>query len=472
MAINSVLLLRVSSAVDKDVDHPQFFDPSYPLKYLQAGLGKYQDTSVHFMDCWIQPMDVAKMLEHTAQVQPDLIVISASSFDIDIANDFVFSLKKQNNTPLVIGIGQGHYMNRDTDQDYEVGYDAILLGEPEKEFFNLFDWIRNGDQSKISWQTHYRRCYVEGKRFVVENPDSLPFPSYTAEELDAYKSIFPIKLSKKVVWGYLIATRGCPHGCVFCSEVMRVSIGKKIRSRSAVNVVDEMEHLAGLGVNICSFQDDSFSTNRSFVQSLCEELIARNTRMAWMARVRIDELDYEMLSQMKKAGCIMLGIGVESGSQRIIEGMHKQHTPKPWLDQCRRIFSWTRQLGIGTNAYYVIGNPTETREEIEQTIKLALELSSDSIQVHFYTLYPGSAAWQKYKNTLADYDSTQFFHYATPMFSLADESVEELVKLRSKFYRRYIIRPGFAADHLRKHAGFYWHNPDVFWSLLGIRKVL
>jgi hypothetical protein len=73
---------------------------------------------------------------------------------------------------------------------------------------------------------------------------------------------------------------------------------------------------------------------------------------------------------------------------------------------------------------------------------------------------------------LADYDSTQFFHYATPMFSLADISVEELVTLRSKFYRRYIFRPGFAVDHLRKHAGFYWHNPDVFWSLLGIRKVL
>jgi radical SAM superfamily enzyme YgiQ (UPF0313 family) len=363
MAINSILLIRVSSVVDKDVDHPQFIDPSYPLKYLQAGLEKYQGTSIQILDCWIHPMDVAKMLAHTTQVQPDLIVISASSFDIDIANDFVSSLKKQNHRPLVIGIGQGHYLKRDTDQDGEVGYDAILLGEPEEEFFNLFDRIRNGDQSNISWQTHYRRCYLEGKRFVVENPDSLPFPTYTAEELDAYKSIFPVKLARKVVWGYLIATRGCPHGCVFCSEVMRVSIGKKIRSRSADNVIDEMEHLAALGVNICSFQDDSFSTNRGFVKSLCEELIARKSRMVWMVRVRIDELDYDMLLLMKKAGCIMLGIGVESGSQRIIEDMHKQNQAKPWRDQCRRIFSWTRRLGIGTNAYYVIGNPNETSEE-------------------------------------------------------------------------------------------------------------
>jgi len=152
MTINSVLLLRVSSVVDKDVDHPQFIDPSYPLKYLQAGLERYQDTAVHILDCWIHPMGVAKMLAYTAQVQPDLIVISASSFDIDIANDFVSSLKKQNNRPLVIGIGQGHYLKCDTNQDEDVGYDAILLGEPEKQFFNLFDWIRNGDQSNISWQ--------------------------------------------------------------------------------------------------------------------------------------------------------------------------------------------------------------------------------------------------------------------------------------------------------------------------------
>jgi len=252
---------------------------------------------------------------------------------------------------------------------------------------------------------------------------------------------------------------------------MRVSIGRKIRNRSAVNVADEMEHLARQGVNICSFQDDSFSTSRRLVKALCDKLIGRNSKMVWMARVRVDEVDYELLALMKKAGCIMLGIGVESGNQRIIDGMKKLHKSKPWLDLCRQVFQWTRELGIGTNAYYVIGNPTETREEIEQTIKFALELNSDSIQVHFYTPYPGSAAWQEYKDQIAEYDPKKMFHYATPMFSLADVSIEELVKLRSQFYRRYIFRPGFAIRHMWRHAAFYWHHPDIFWNLLGIRKI-
>jgi len=471
MRINSVLLLRVSSEVDKDVDHPQFFDPPYPLKYVQAGLESYRDLTVSILDCWIHPIDVSQMLEHAKRIRPDLLVISASSFDVSVANDVVVSLKKGKDAPLVIGIGQGHYLNRDFKNEFEKGYDAILLGEPEEEFFRLFDRISNGGESNEDWRKHYEKYYLEGKRFVVEDPDSLPFPSYEPEELESYRSIFPVRIPKRVVWGYLIATRGCPHGCLFCSEVMRVSIGRKLRSRSAPNIADEMEHLERQGVNICSFQDDSFSANPRLVQSLCEELIARNSRMPWMARVRVDEVNYEVLALMKKAGCVMLGLGVESGSQRIIEDMRKQRKPKPWLELCRQAFSWTRKLGIGTNAYYVIGSPTETREEIEQTIRLALELNSDTIQVHFYTPYPGSAAWEKYQDRLDQYDPAKMFHYASPMFTLADVSIEELVKLRSQFYRRYIFRPGFAMTHFWRHAGFYLHNPDIFWSLLGIRKI-
>jgi radical SAM superfamily enzyme YgiQ (UPF0313 family) len=142
------------------------------------------------------------------------------------------------------------------------------------------------------------------------------------------------------------------------------------------------------------------------------------------------------------------------------------------LDLCRQVFRWSRKLGIGTNAYYVIGNPTETRDEIEQTIKFAMELDSDSIQVHFYTPYPGSPAWEKYRDRIAGHSPKKMFHYAEPAFSLAEVSSAELVKLRSNFYRRYIFRPGFAINHLRRHGSFYWHNSDILWSLLGIRKIM
>ena len=471
MKVESVFLLRVSSPVDKDVDHPQFFDPPYPLKYLQAGLKQYPDVRVGLLDCWTRPQSVSEMVNQTMEIEPDLVVVSASSFDVDIANDYVARLRGRKKSPLIIGIGQGYYLNGVRVKDFAAKYDAILLGEPEHEFFQLFGQIRDADDP-ARWQGHYRNLYNEGKRFSVEEPDRLPFPSYTEEELNIYRSIFPVQVPRRVVWGYLIATRGCPHNCMFCSEVMRVSTGKRLRIRSAASVADEMEHLARQGANICSFQDDSFSASRRFVQSLCEELIARNSKMPWMARVRVDELSYDLLASMKKAGCVMLGLGVESGSERIIKIIQKQQGAKPWIDLCRQAFGWTRALGIGTNAYYVLGNPTETREEIEQTIKLALELNSDSIQVHFYTPYPGSSAWEEYRDQLVGCDPAAMFHYAKPAFSLAAVSPDELVEIRSRFYRRYLFRPSFAFNHLRRHGAFYYHNPDIFWRLLGIRKIL
>ncbi|MCP4405809.1 MAG: radical SAM protein, partial [bacterium] len=265
---------------------------------------------------------------------------------------------------------------------------------------------------------------------------------------------------------------GCPHNCEFCSEVMRVSTGKQLRGRSAKNIANEMEHLEKQGVNICSFQDDSFSANRSLVVELCEELIARKSTMPWMARVRIDELDYDRLVLMKQAGCVMLGIGVESGCERIIRLMNKTRKPEQWIEQCRKICKWTRELGIGTNAYYVLGNPTETREEIEQTITLALELNTDSIQVHFYTPYPGSHAWDTYKSQLSEEEATHLFHYAKPILQVAEVTPDELVQLSSKFYRRYLFRPGFALSHMWHYGRFYLKNLDILWTLLGIRKII
>jgi radical SAM superfamily enzyme YgiQ (UPF0313 family) len=469
--VNSVLLVRVSSSVDKNVDHPQFFDPPYALKCLQAGLEKQKDLQVRLLDCWIRPMPVSGLLDYTTTNRPNLVIISASSFDIDVADEYANGLKTQGHPPMIVGIGQGFYHHRDRTQEHSEIYDAILLGEPEQEFFQLFDRMRADPSDTADWRDHYRKEFDEGKRFMVEEPDRLVFPSYTTDELAAYQSIFPVPVPHRVVWGYLIATRGCPHNCMFCSEVMRVSTGKRLRSRSASNVADELEHLARQGVNICSFQDDSFSANRKFMQSLCEELIARKLKMPWMARVRVDELNYDLLGLMKKAGCVMLGIGVESGSERIIKAMRKQGNGRPWLELCRQVFGWTRELGIGTNAYYVIGNPTETRDEIEQTIRLALELNSDSIQVHFYTPYPGSAAWDQYKDHMADSVSKQLYHYARPLLSVAAVSPDELVKLRSSFYKRYLFRSGFAFRHMRRYGLFYLRNPNIFWRLLGIRKI-
>jgi radical SAM superfamily enzyme YgiQ (UPF0313 family) len=467
MDIRSVLLIRVSSAVDK-VDHPQFFDPCYQLKTIQAGLERLPGVAVRHHDCWIHPSSVAEMLALAEQQRPDLVLVSASSFDIDVGNQLAAGLKDRGLARIVVGVGQGMYLNQESADGRDDPYDLVLLGEPEEEFLGLFERLRSADES---WREEYWTKYRAGEQFAVRELDALPFPDYTPDELVAYRSIYPVRLFKRVKWGFLIAGRGCPYGCTFCSEVMRVSIGNKMRVRSGKSVADEMEHLVRQGANVISFQDDSFASSRKLVRDVCEELVRRGARIPWMARVRVDELTRETLELMKQAGCVFLGIGVEAGSQRVIDRVHKTHTPRPWKELSRQVFRWTHALGIGTNAYYVLGNPGETREEIEETIELALELDADSIQVHFHTPYPGSADWREFHDVFESMDPTKMFHYARPQFSLAEVSVDELMELRSKFYRRYLFRPRFALRHLWLHAPFYLRNPDIFWTLLGIRKI-
>jgi len=470
MKIGSVLLVRTSSVVDK-VDHPQFFDPCYHLKYIEASLRAAGGMRVHVHDGWIRPLDVDGLVELARQVRPDLVVVSSSSFDVDVSNHFVAQLKTWPRAPLAVGLGHGQHLNHDTSSPFDRLYDAILMGEPEEEFQVLLERIRADADGSDDWRAHYRKLYEDDTRFSVRDLDALPFPSYTPEELQAYRSIYPLRLFKRVLWGFMIAGRGCPYVCSFCSEVMRVSVGRKMRLRSAANVVDEMEHLLRQGANIISFQDDSFASSRHLVKTVCDELIRRGAHTPWMARVRLDDLDRELLALMRKAGCINLGIGVEAGSQRIIERVVKTYKPQPWAEMARQVFRWTRELGIGTNAYYVLGSPTETREELEQTVALALELEADSIQVHFHTPYPGSPDWKAYRAVLAAYDPSKMFHYAEPQFSLAAVDPAELLEIRARMYRRYLFRPAFALRHLWHYAGFYLMNPDIFWTLLGIRRL-
>jgi len=472
MSIDRILLLRVSSTIDKDVDHPQFIDPSLPLKHIQAGLDRMSGVQTTLLDGWLYPMSVEDLLAYTARIHPDLVIVSSSSYDIQVSNAYAAAVRVARPETIVVGIGQGHYIHRDLEAEPLAHYDAVLLGEPEAEVFRLLERIRREGTHNDAWRAHYRTLFQRGHRFIIHDPDALPFPSYTLREIASYRSLYPVPLPGRAVWGFLIATRGCPHGCVFCSEVMRSSAGRTLRSRSPGRVVDEMEHLAAQGVTVCSFQDDSFSAPRRVVRQLLAEMIRRGSKMPWMARVRVDEVDRDLLARMKEAGCFLLAYGVESGSQRVIEQMQKQRRPEPWADLCRRVFRWTHEVGISTNAFFVIGNPAETRSEIEATLQLAMELNADTIQVHFFTPYPGSIAWKQLKDRFVGVDPRRMYHYARPLFSLAEVSVDDLIALRRTFYRRYIFRWRFAWRHARRYARFYRDNPDVLRDMLGIRKVM
>ncbi|HUU19035.1 MAG TPA: hypothetical protein VMW72_17925 [Sedimentisphaerales bacterium] len=181
------------------------------------------------------------MVDQADSVKPEVIVLSSSSFDAQIANEFAEKVRARENKPLLIGIGQSHYLNRNFNNIHEKHYDAILLGEPEQEFFTLFDQIRAQDKDDNDWRKYYWDCYENGKRFKVDDPDRLAFPNYTKDELESYRSIFPVQVAKHVVWGYLIATRG--FNITGLEDKLRISIGTEDENDKLLTALKEILEL-------------------------------------------------------------------------------------------------------------------------------------------------------------------------------------------------------------------------------------
>lgn len=453
-----------------DVQHPQHGYPPLPLKYIEALLLRERGLEVRLMDGWVEPFSHQAFCKEALDFSPDGAVISFTSFERQEATRLAQALKTQARA-FVVAIGQDvsaqphHFMTPASP------IDVALPGEAEEETASLMVRLREG-QSPQSLKEHYASLVKDVNPLLVEDLDALPFPSFSQRELNSYGCLYPLRLRKKVKWGFILTGRGCPHRCLFCSPITRKSFGEGMRLRSSENIVDEMEHLMAHGVNAFSFEDDNFTAKEAHVLSLCEEIQRRHLKVHWMARARIDGIRPHLLEAMKEAGCLLLHLGVESGSERIIRLIRKSSNNGAWPEMCKRVFHEAKRVGIATNAFFVLGCPTETREEVEQSIHLAEQLAPDMVQVHFFTPYPGSEAFEAMGGALGDEELAKMFHYTIPIVNQSLISNEELWRLRARFYKGFLFNPAFLLRHLYYYGLFYLRNPDVLFNLLGVKAIL
>jgi radical SAM superfamily enzyme YgiQ (UPF0313 family) len=139
------------------------------------------------------------------------------------------------------------------------------------------------------------------------------------------------------------------------------------------------------------FWDDSFTINRKIVLKYCQAIIDAGLKINWKTATRADLLDEELLRVMKKAGCVKLEIGVESGSERIKKLIYKDVTN----EQIKRGFSMIRRSGISSGAFFMAGFPEETVEDLDQTFALMKELDATEMTFNIFDPMPGSSEYEK-----------------------------------------------------------------------------
>ncbi|MFC1632363.1 B12-binding domain-containing radical SAM protein [Candidatus Omnitrophota bacterium] len=469
---NRIYLIRMGSAMLRESGgQPRHFSPPFSLKYIQALLLE-KGKRVKLTDCLVNPQPLNQLLDDVLDWSASLVVVHSSIHSKKLALEFAALIKEKKDIPL-IAVGQGPTANYVGYSFPGSAFDVTLLGEPELEVVSLLGALSQGQTREEVKEKYYKRL-AKNEINTVSDLDCLPFPRYSTKEICDYQFFYPIRLNKKLRWGHLLSSRGCNYRCLFCSQVTRETFGDTVRFRSPFNVVNEMESLVSQGVNIISFDDDNFSFSKEHVSGICQEVLNRGLNIKWIAHARINELDFPLMGLMRQAGCIFLRLGVESGSSRIVELLRKNPNNSDWIEASKRLFGHARKIGIATNALFIIGNPTETESEIKETIRLAKLLKPDLIQVHFFTPYPGSLAYEQFKDKIGSEKKniSEMYHYCTPQLNLSNVAFHRLLKIRAEFYRNFFLRAAFLSEHFLKYMFFYLRNINVGYKLSKSYKIL
>jgi len=235
--------------------------------------------------------------------------------------------------------------------------------------------------------------------------------------------------------------------CIFCD---RPHLGKSFRYLSALSVVDEMEDCVNRGIKEIFLYDDTFTINRQRVFDIRDEIKRRALVLQWDARVRANTLDADVVKAMEEAGVARLHIGVESGSPRILEILKKGIT----TEQAHNAFELCRKFGVTSLSYFMLGNPTETREDIEMTMEFIRKCRADYAHISITTPFPGT---ELYRMGLAQglFERDHWRGFAAnpdenfqPPAWLENFTQEELEDMRLKAYRAFYGRPGRLMNQL------------------------
>ena len=278
--------------------------------------------------------------------------------------------------------------------------------------------------------------------------DSLPFLAYHLLPWQEYKPHPPHGREKPFF--AMITSRGCPYHCSYCSKGV---FGNKFRAQSPKRVVDEVEYyIKRFGVKEIAFYDDVFTLDKKRVYGIADEILRRGLKVCWTCETRANLVDRELLKHMKKAGCYSIAYGIESASQDILDIIDKDIT----LEQVREGVGRTREAGIQTIGYFMIGSPNETLETIRQTIDFAKNLKLDYAQFSITTPFPKTKLYEFYMDSNKENVPWDNFVYAgmgskvSPVFESEALGRGDIEYWVSKAYKEFYLRPSYVLQRLSR----------------------
>jgi len=380
---------------------------------------------------------------------PTHIGITAFTSNIKSAWKTAEAIKKKF-SQIPITIGGIHVSALPEESLAECPYvDYVIIGEGEESFYALLENIDTPQNFHQIRGLGYRR----NSKIIINPPsdhyhidmDTLPMPAWHLFDLKKYKEYpFRDKTINSNPHEFLLqTTRGCPYLCKFCSR----NFGNNVRQKSPSIVVEEISVLINsFNAKYLLFADETFTINKKYTQDLCHLIINRglDKKIAWSCATRVDKLDEKILSLMKNAGCVSIFVGLESGSQKILNLINKDIQTKDFIGVLNNI----KEQGISTVTSFILGFPSETTQDIKKTIKVSLALPLDFASFNIFTPFPGSEFYKTLSTsniiTLKTHDWDRYVTQ-TGSYQLNQRSIRtlDIFLLHNLAYLRFYLRKNY-----------------------------
>ena len=452
--------MRIVEFCNREIIHPRDIIPSFELLNI-ASLLKGRNHQVHLFDNEVLQLNKISYLKRILENDYDIYVIHFQPIVAANIEEIIRRIKKRSKDSIVIVFGPAiEYQTRKLLIKSKA--DFGVLGEAEVTVFELVKLISSRRSlvkvipNEIKGLTYmYRGKLIINKERPFVNPDTLPYLAHDLIQGGKYRVVSKnINPRGKIKWGFILSSRGCPFSCIFCSPSIRNSFGKKYRFQTPKRTVDEIEHMVNrFGINAVSFEDDIFTLNHSRVVAICKEIIKRKIHITWTAATRLDCLNLKILRLMKRAGCAGLSLGVESGSDRVLKLISKGETTK----DIENGISLLHKIGIAPTINLIVGHPTETLEELYQTLAITKKLKPVFVHLHYLTPYPGTEIFNRYQNTLTNFKD--FTHWRTHGFNISATDTRMLQKMLRNIYFAYYINLSYLLTYLRYRWSYWIFDP-------------
>ena len=421
--------------------------PKYPLYLLYAAaVLEEAGFKVTVIDAAERNYDINQTVNLLKGIRPApvLTAIEISSPSMDHDMKFIEQLKANVSTHITLLGAHATVYHKEILRDYPF-VDTIVRGEFSLSLGELANCLSKESDLSLARGITYRKdsqININKDMPLIDNLDKLPYPA--RHLLDPHRYLMGHYTYEPQL--LMITSMGCPYRCIFCLWPKLLYQGK-VLLRSPDNVVKEMLFLKEkYGAREIYFDDDCFNVSISRVMDVCQKIIENKVNIPWITEMRCNNVSYEMLKAMKKAGCIKILYGVESGNQEILNSSKKNIT----LEQIKNTFKLTRKAGIKSHATFMFGLPGETMETINQSMKLARQLNPDTIQCSIALPYPGTEFYEKAKadNTLKidswkDFDGELCGVVEYP--NLPKELIRNSV---GEMYKQYYMRPAYLINRI------------------------